>query len=595
MILMDQPKKIRNLSIVAHVDHGKSTLADRLIELGGVKERHVVEQQLDNLQVERDRGITIKAQTVRLEYNGVIYNIIDTPGHVDFSYEVGRSLAACEGVILVVDATQGIEAQTMAHIYSAIEKDLTILPVLNKVDLPTADVEGVRKELANIIDVDEIACISAKTGLGVKDLFATIERVIPGPIGDVSEPLKALLIDSRYDNYHGVVMLVRIIDGEVKAGDEILMKFTNKKYKVTQVGCFLPKQTPAGKLSSGEVGYILSGLKDAKECHVGDTVTHAHKQCADSLPGFKKSSPVVYCGIFPSDSGELDNLRFALEKLNINDSSFTFEPERSILGMGFRCGFLGILHLEVTQQRLEEEFDQEILLTIPSVSYQINLTDNSSKIISNPADFPDANFIRETYEPWIEAMIFTPHEYVGSVMDLCISKRGVMKSQDVASERTVLTYEMPLGEIIFDFHDQLKLRTKGYASFDHKVIPDRVENLVKLRLLINGNEEPSLSSIVHKDKAYVHGKQVCETLKDHIPRQNIMVKIQAAIGAKIIASESISAYRKDVIAKCYGGHVERKKKLLSKQKKGKAKMQRTGNVEIPNSAYIAVMQPLKGK
>jgi GTP-binding protein LepA len=585
--------KIRNVGIVAHIDHGKSTLADRLMDKGAVPERHVVSQRLDSLSVERERGITVKSQTVRLSYEGLEYNIIDTPGHVDFSYEVGRSLAACEGILLVVDATQGIEAQTMAHIYSALERDLTIIPVLNKIDLPTADVERVSQAIYDVIGVDkqDMVCISAKTGEGIEGLFSAIARIVPHPSGSIEGRLQALLVDSWYDIYHGIVMLVRIKEGCIRQGDEVLFMHTNKKYKVNQVGIFLPKQTPTGVLHAGEIGYILAGIRDTKECHIGDTITHATKPCDVALPGFKKCMPVVFCGIFPEDSAYLDELRFALEKLNVNDSSFTFEPERSALGMGFRCGFLGILHLEVIQQRLEEEFDQDIVLTIPSVSYHIYYTDGTDSVISNPADFPDPSRIKEVCEPWIQTNIFTPHEYVGDVIELCVSKRGVLKSQQTSNDRTTLVYEMPLGETVFDFHDQLKLRTKGYASFDYTLIGNRPGNLSKVRILINGNEECSLSSIVHQDKIYSHGRVVCETLKEHIPRQNIIVKIQAAVGSKVIASESISAYRKDVTAKLYGGDRTRRDKLLKKQAKGKARMQQSGTVRVPNEAYVAVMKP----
>lgn len=599
--MVNQPKapedtyninKVRNVGIVAHIDHGKSTLADRLMDKGAMAERNALAQRLDNLSVERQRGITVKSQTVRLNYQGLVYNIIDTPGHVDFSYEVGRSLSACEGILLVVDATQGIEAQTMAHIYTALEKDLTIVPVLNKIDLPTADVPTVSRSLEELIGIDpnDVVCISAKTGEGIDGIFDAVSRIVAPPTGSAEDPLQALLIDSWYDTYYGIVMLVRVKAGQVKQNDEIVMMSTEKKYKVNQVGFFLPKQTATEVLRAGDIGYILAGIRETKECHVGDTITHAHQRCATPLPGFQQSLPVVFCGIFPADSEDLNNLRFALEKLNVNDSSFVFEAERSALGMGFRCGFLGILHLEVVQQRLEEEFNQNIVLTVPSVSYEVLYTDGTTATISNPADFPDPSCIKEVYEPWIEGTIFTPHEYVGAVMELCISKRGVLRSQQVSGNRITMIYEMPLGETVFDFHDQLKLCTKGYASFDYKLIASKPENLSKVRIMINGKEENSLSTIVHNDRAYAHGRMVCETLKEHIPRQNIIVKIQAAIGSKIIASESISAYRKDVTAKLYGGDRTRRDKLLKKQKKGKDRMQAAGSVHVPNAAYVAVMK-----
>jgi GTP-binding protein LepA len=592
--------RIRNVGIVAHIDHGKSTLADRLIELGSLigPERNVEAQRLDNLSVERQRGITVRAQSVRLSYDGVIYNVIDTPGHVDFSYEVGRALSACEGILLVVDATQGIEAQTLAHIHTAQERGLVILPVLNKIDLFTADVESVSIALEEMIGVDraDMVHVSAKTGAGVPELFRAIERMVPGPAIPLADELQALLIDSWYDNYYGVVMLVRVVCGEMRANEEVRLMSTGKKYRVNQVGVFLPKKTEVDVLRAGEIGYLLPGIRDPRECCVGDTVTHAQRPCAVALPGFQKCVPVVFCGIFPEDTAGFEDLEKALEKLNINDSSFTFERERSVLGMGFRCGFLGILHLEVITQRLEEEFDQEVVLTIPSVSYSVRTTDGKERMISNPTEFPEPNHIKEVQEPWILGTVFTPHEYVGMVMELCISKRGVLVTQEVATGgRTVLVYEMPLSEIVFDFHDQLKLKTKGYASFDYKALEYRSGAVQKVQILINGNAEDSLSAIVHKDATYMHGRRMCETLKEHIPRQNIVVKIQAALGGKIIASEQLQAYRKDVTAKLYGGDRTRRDKLLKKQKKGKARMQRTGAVHVPNEAYIAVMRPKMDK
>lgn len=599
--LNNKSQRIRNVSIVAHVDHGKSTLADRLIEKCTPKTRDSeIQQRLDNLSVERERGITVKAQTVRLEHKdtGLICNIIDTPGHVDFSYEVGRSLFACEGILLVVDATQGIEAQTMAHVYSALEHNhLRILPVINKIDLPTANVEATTTALQALVGgrKEDMVHVSAKTGQGIDELFLAIERLIPAPSGSASEPLQCLLIDSWYDQYHGVIMLVRVINGSVKMDDEILLMSTNTRHKVNEVGFFLPHRSPSESLNAGDVGYIIPGIRDTKVCNIGDTITHAHRKCKDALHGFEKSLPVVFCGIFPEDSDQLDDLRSALHKLNINDSSFTFEPERSVIGMGFRCGFLGILHLEVIEQRLSEEFGQDILLTVPSVSYQITYTNGKVTMISSPADFPDPCLIKEIQEPWVIGTVFAPHEYVGKVIELCNAKRGILQSQSVSGDRTVMVYELPLAEIIFDFHDELKLRTKGYASFDYKVDTYRPGDLVKLRVLINSEEENSLSSIVHRENAQMHARRTCETLAKEIPRQNIVVKIQVAIGSKIIASESLSAYRKDVTAKCYGGHKERKKKLLEKQKKGKARMQAAGRVHVPNSAYIAVMKPMRNQ
>ena len=598
---MDRQNKIRNFCIIAHIDHGKSTLADRLLELTGVlTEREMQAQVLDNMDIERERGITIKAQAVRMLYkakDGVTYtfNLIDTPGHVDFNYEVSRSLAACEGAILVVDASQGVEAQTLANVYLALENNLEITTVINKVDLPNARADEVAKEIEDIIGIEaeNAPRISAKSGLNVEDVLETIVNNIPAPKGDESAPLKALIFDSFYDNYRGAISYVRIKEGSVKAGDEILMMATGKKFIVTEVGYFRPgNYIPADKLEAGDVGYIAASVKNVADTRVGDTITNANNPTKEPLEGYKKANPMVYCGIYPVDGADYENLKVALEKLQLNDAALLFEPETSVaLGFGFRCGFLGLLHLEIIQERLEREYNLNLITTAPSVIYKVTKTDGEVIDLSNPTNLPAPQEISKMEEPMVKADIMLPKEFVGNIMDLCQDRRGnYINMSYLDANRVTLTYELPLNEIIYDFFDSLKSRTKGYASFDYELIGYQQSELVKLDILLNNEIVDALSFIVHKDKAYTRGRRIAEKLKEVIPRQLFEVPIQASVGGKIIARETISAMRKDVLAKCYGGDITRKKKLLEKQKEGKKRMRQVGSVEVPQEAFMSILK-----
>lgn len=597
----DKKKYIRNFSIIAHIDHGKSTLADRLIEMTGVlSKREMEEQVLDNMDIERERGITIKSQAVRMKYkakDGHTYelNLIDTPGHVDFNYEVSRSLAACDGAILVVDASQGVEAQTLANVYLAIDNNLEILPVINKVDLPNARPDEVKNEIEDIIGIpaQDAPCISAKTGLNVDEVLERIVTDIPAPTGDENAPLQALIFDSIYDNYQGAIAYCRIKNGTVKVGDRIRLMASGKTFTVTEVGYFEPgSYSPAESLMAGEVGYIAASIKSLSDIRVGDTITVYDRPAEKPLPGYKKVNPMVYCGLYPVDGSDYENLKVALEKLQLNDAALEYEPETSAaLGFGFRCGFLGLLHLEIIEERLDREFDLSLITTSPSVIYKVYKTDGTMVEIYNPADLPPADEISRIEEPFVQAEILTPKEFVGNIMEICQNRRGIyidMKYLDTT--RVTLIYELPLNEIIYDFFDKLKSKTKGYASFDYEIKEYRPSTLVKLDILVNGENVDALSFIVHKDSAYERGKKMIEKLKEVIPRQLFTIPLQAAIGGKIIARETISAMRKDVLAKCYGGDVTRKKKLLEKQKRGKKKMREIGNVEIPQEAFLSVLK-----
>ncbi len=590
---------IRNFSIIAHIDHGKSTLADRLIQYcGGLSSREMTEQVLDNMEIERERGITIKAQTVRLDYtakDGQTYqlNLIDTPGHVDFAYEVNRSLAACEGSLLVVDASQGVEAQTLANVYQALENDHEIVPVLNKIDLPAAEPERVRQQIEDVIGLDasEAVEISAKTGQGVEDVLEAIVTRLPPPQGDAKAPLKALLVDSWYDPYLGVVVLVRIMDGTLRKGQRIRLMSSGAAYTVDRVGIFRPKQETTDRLGPGEIGFFTAAIKQVADTRVGDTVTDDKTPCADPLPGFQPAQPVVFCGLFPVDSAEFEALREAMAKLRLNDASFDYEMETSAaLGFGFRCGFLGLLHLEIVRERIEREFNIELITTAPSVIYQVYLTDGTMVELHNPADMPDPVKIDRIEEPWIEATILVPDEHLGAVLKLCEDRRGRQKNLTYAGSRAMVVYELPLNEVVFDFYDRLKSVSRGYASFDYHMIGYRPGKLVKMTILVNGEPVDALSVIVHADRAQARGRAMCEKLKELIPRHLFKIPIQAAIGSKIIARETIGALRKDVTAKCYGGDVTRKRKLLEKQKAGKKKMRQFGKVEIPQNAFIAALK-----
>ena len=590
---------IRNFSIVAHIDHGKSTLADRLIQhCGGLTEREMSEQVLDNMELERERGITIKAQTVRLEYtakDGRTYhlNLMDTPGHVDFSYEVSRSLAACEGALLVVDASQGVEAQTLANAYLAIDADLEMVPVLNKIDLPAAEPERIRQQIEDVIGIDasEAVMISAKTGLGIPEVLEALVTRLPPPQGDADAELQALLVDSWYDPYLGVVALVRVQDGVLKKGQKIRMMSTGYAYSVDRVGVFTPARTETGILGPGEIGFITASIKTVSDCNVGDTVTYDRRPAAKPLPGFKPSVPVVFSSLYPADTSEYEDLRDALERLHLNDASFEFEAESSAaLGMGFRCGFLGLLHMEIIQQRLEREFDLEIIATAPSVVYHIKLTDGSEIELHNPTDYPDVTRIDEIEEPWIKASIMVPDEYLGSVLQLCTERRGEQLDLTYVGGRAMAVYRLPLNEVVFDFYDRLKSISRGYASFDYELDEYRVGNLVKVDIMVNGDVVDALAMVVHRDQAEARGRHLCERLKDLVPRQLFKVALQAAIGGKVIARETVGAMRKDVTSKCYGGDISRKRKLLDKQKAGKKKMRQYGNVEIPQSAFIQALR-----
>ncbi|WP_430415390.1 translation elongation factor 4 [Parasphingorhabdus sp.] len=590
---------IRNFSIIAHIDHGKSTLADRLIQqTGGLTQREMSEQVLDNMDIEKERGITIKAQTVRLHYtakNGENYelSLMDTPGHVDFAYEVSRSLAACEGALLVVDAAQGVEAQTLANVYQSIEHDHEIIPVLNKVDLPAAEPERVRHEIEEIIGLDasEAVLASAKSGIGIEDILEQIVAKIPPPGGDRNKPLKAMLVDSWYDPYLGVVILVRVIDGVLKKGLKIKFMAQGTEHLVDRVGCMRPKIEQLPELAAGEIGFITAQIKEVSQTAVGDTITTVKDSAPEPLPGFKEVQSVVFCGLFPVDAADFEKLRESISKLRLNDASFTFEMESSAaLGQGFRCGFLGLLHLEIIQERLTREYDLDLITTAPSVVYKIIMNDGSEQFLHNPADMPDVVKIAEIEEPWIEATIYCPDEYLGGILKLCQDRRGIQKNLTYVGDRAQVVYELPLNEVVFDFYDRLKSISRGYASFDYHQIGLRNGQLVKMNIMVNGDPVDALSMIVHRDAAEVRGRHMCERLKELIPRHLFKIPVQAAIGGKVIARETISAMRKDVTAKCYGGDISRKKKLLEKQKKGKAKMREYGNVSIPQEAFIAALK-----
>ncbi len=592
---------VRNFCIIAHIDHGKSTLADRLLEKTGVMaQRDMVEQVLDSMDLERERGITIKSKAVRLHYhakdgNDYVLNLIDTPGHVDFTYEVSRALAACEGAVLVVDATQGIEAQTLANVYMALEHDLEILPVINKIDLPSAQPEVVRGEIEDEIGLDaaDAPLISAKMGIGIEDVLEDIVKRVPAPKGDPDAPLTALIFDSLYDNYRGAISYVRIVDGHVRVGDRIHMMASNHDFEVTELGALRPGgYLPMEEMRAGDVGYIAASIKDIADIHVGDTITLCDNPAAKPLPGYKKVLPMVYCGIYPADGARYDDLKDALERLRLNDASLFFEPETSIaLGYGYRCGFLGLLHMEIIQERLEREFDLDLVTTAPNVVYRVETANGEVHMIDNPANLPDPATITRMQEPFVAASVLTPQEFVGAIMELCQDKRGVFKDMKyIEGNRVQLTYDMPLNEIIYDFFDQLKSRTRGYASFDYELKDYEDSDLVKLDILLNGEMCDALSIIVHKDRAYPRGRNICEKLKDAIPRQQFEIPIQAAIGGKIIARETVKALRKDVLAKCYGGDITRKKKLLEKQKEGKKRMRQVGSVDVPSEAFMAVLK-----
>ncbi len=596
---MTEISKIRNFSIIAHIDHGKSTLADRLIQVcGGLTTREMREQILDNMDIERERGITIKAQTVRLEWKGHELNLMDTPGHVDFAYEVSRSLSACEGALLVVDAAQGVEAQTLANVYASIEHDHEIVPVINKIDLPAADPEGVRQEIEEIIGLDasEAVLVSAKTGQGIEQVLDAIVAKIPPPKGDSAAPLKAMLVDSWYDPYLGVVILVRVIDGSLKKGQQVKFMAAGTTHLVDRVGCFTPKRTDLPELGTGEIGFITAQIKEVAETRVGDTITDAKRPAAAALPGFRQVQPVVFCGLFPTDAADFEKLRDSLYKLRLNDASFSFEMETSAaLGFGFRCGFLGLLHLEIIQERLTREYDLDLITTAPSVVYEVHLRGQSEPLqIHNPADWPDPSNIEMVEEPWIEATIYTPDEYLGSILKLCQDRRGIQKDLTYVGTgshaRAMLRYELPLNEVVFDFYDRLKSISRGYASFDYHQVGHRTGDLVKMSILVNGEPVDALSMIVHRANAEARGRGMCERLKDLIPRHLFKIPIQAAIGGKIIARETIGALRKDVTAKCYGGDATRKRKLLEKQKEGKKRMREYGSVSIPQEAFIAALR-----
>lgn len=596
----ERQKYIRNFSIVAHIDHGKSTLADRLLETTGtLTKREMEEQVLDNMEIEKERGITIKSQAARLIYRRddgkeYILNLIDTPGHVDFNYEVSRSLAACEGAVLVVDATQGIQAQTLANCYLALDNDLEIAPVINKIDLPSARPDEVKQEIEDVIGIDaeEAPMISAKTGLNIKDVLESVVKNIPAPNGDEEAPLKALIFDSYYDSYKGVVCIIRVKDGKVKIGDKIKLMATNKVYDVTEVGVFTPNVLPIGSLSAGDVGYITASIKNVRDARVGDTITEASRPTEEALPGYKPAIPMVYSGIYPVDGAKYDELKEALEKLQINDAALSFEPETSIaLGFGFRCGFLGLLHMEIIQERVEREFNLDIITTAPSVIYKVIKTDGEVLEITNPTNLPEATEVDYMEEPVVKASIITPKDYVGAVMELCQDRRGTyIDMQYIEETRAVVNYDIPLNEIIYDFFDTLKSRTRGYASLDYEFKGYTRTKLVKLDILLNGDIVDALSMIVPDERAYHKGRGIAEKLKEIIPRQMFEVPIQAAIGSKIIARETVKAMRKDVLAKCYGGDISRKKKLLEKQKEGKKRMRQVGSVEVPQEAFMAVLK-----
>ncbi|HHO6145370.1 TPA: translation elongation factor 4 [Staphylococcus aureus] len=593
-------ENIRNFSIIAHIDHGKSTLADRILEnTKSVETRDMQDQLLDSMDLERERGITIKLNAVRLKYeakdgNTYTFHLIDTPGHVDFTYEVSRSLAACEGAILVVDAAQGIEAQTLANVYLALDNELELMPVINKIDLPAAEPERVKQEIEDMIglDQDDVVLASAKSNIGIEEILEKIVEVVPAPDGDPEAPLKALIFDSEYDPYRGVISSIRIVDGVVKAGDKIRMMATGKEFEVTEVGINTPKQLPVDELTVGDVGYIIASIKNVDDSRVGDTITLASRPASEPLQGYKKMNPMVYCGLFPIDNKNYNDLREALEKLQLNDASLEFEPESSqALGFGYRTGFLGMLHMEIIQERIEREFGIELIATAPSVIYQCILRDGSEVTVDNPAQMPDRDKIDKIFEPYVRATMMVPNDYVGAVMELCQRKRGQFINMDYLDDiRVNIVYELPLAEVVFDFFDQLKSNTKGYASFDYEFIENKESNLVKMDILLNGDKVDALGFIVHRDFAYERGKALVEKLKTLIPRQQFEVPVQAAIGQKIVARTNIKSMGKNVLAKCYGGDISRKRKLLEKQKAGKAKMKAVGNVEIPQDAFLAVLK-----
>lgn len=597
---LKRQSKIRNFSIIAHIDHGKSTLADRILEkTNALTSREMKDQLLDSMDLERERGITIKLNAVQLKYKAkdgedYIFHLIDTPGHVDFTYEVSRSLAACEGAVLVVDAAQGIEAQTLANVYLALDNDLEILPVINKIDLPSADPERVRGEIEDVIGLDasEAVLASAKAGIGIEEILEQVVQKVPAPKGDPEAPLKALIFDSLYDAYRGVVAYIRVVEGTVKVGDKVRMMATGKEFEVNEVGVFTPKATLLDELTVGDVGFLSASIKNVGDSRVGDTITNAKNGATEPLPGYRKLNPMVYCGLYPIDTAKFNDLREALEKLQLNDSSLQFEPETSqALGFGFRCGFLGLLHMEIIQERIEREFKIDLITTAPSVIYHVHMTDGSEIKVDNPSDLPDPQKIDRVEEPYVKATMMAPNDYVGTIMELCQLKRGIFVTMEyLAENRVSIIYEMPLAEIVYDFFDQLKSSTRGYASFDYELIGYKPSSLVKMDILLNAEKVDALSFIVHKDFAYERGKIIVEKLKELIPRQQFEVPIQAAVGQKIIARSTIKAMRKNVLAKCYGGDISRKRKLLEKQKEGKKRMKQVGSVEVPQEAFMAVLK-----
>ncbi|CAM4230455.1 GTP-binding protein LepA [Paenibacillus endophyticus] len=596
----DRQKRIRNFSIIAHIDHGKSTLADRILEFtGALTSREMQEQVLDQMDLERERGITIKLQAVRLAYtadDGIEYilNLIDTPGHVDFTYEVSRSLAACEGALLVVDAAQGIEAQTLANVYLALDNNLEIVPVINKIDLPSAEPERVKQEIEDVIGLDasDAVLASAKAGIGIKEILEQVVSKMPSPTGDPDKPLQALIFDSHYDPYKGVIVYVRVMDGSIRAGSKIRFMATGAEFEVIEVGAFMPRMSIVKELAVGDVGFVVAGIKNVKDTRVGDTVTEAKRPAPERLPGYRQINPMVFCGLYPIETQDYNDLRDALEKLELNDASLRYEPESSTaLGFGYRCGFLGLLHMEIIQERIEREFNIPLITTAPSVIYKITLTNGETMEIDNPSNYPEAGKLDYVEEPFVKAAIIVPNDYVGAIMDLCQNKRGEFVNMEyLDTNRVTLTYNVPLSEIVYDFFDQLKSSTKGYASFDYEISGYRRSNLVKMDIMLNNEQVDALSVIVHRDRAYQRGKVICEKLKELIPRQMFEVPIQASIGNKVISRETVKAMRKNVLAKCYGGDISRKRKLLEKQKEGKKRMKQVGSVEVPQEAFMAVLK-----